>query len=147
MRDILLQIGQVLTVILLAPLLQGVILQWEERVQRAQGPGIFQPYRDLWKLFHKQAVVPQTASFIYWIAPIVAFTCMLTLGSFLITLAGLDSGSSYGGIGSSRAVMLGILAEPTLILVFVGITLLAKSMLPFVVNHLLVQQPALYWST
>lgn len=45
---------------------------------------------------------------------------ILTLGSFMITLAGLDSGSAYGGIGSSRAVMLGILAEPTLILVFVG---------------------------
>jgi formate hydrogenlyase subunit 4 len=71
---------------------------------------------------------------------------ILTLGAFLITLAGLDSGSSYGGIGSSRAVMLGILAEPTLILVFVGITLLAKAMLPFVVNHLLVEQPAVYWS-
>jgi formate hydrogenlyase subunit 4 len=174
-RDILLQIGQVLTVLALAPLLQGVILQWEERIQRARGPGIFQPYRDLWKLFHKQGVVPETASFIYWIAPVVAFTCMLTvpilipvltnfplplsdmgdilgggfilmLGSFLITLAGLDSGSAYGGIGSSRAVMLGILAEPTLILVFVGITLLAKAMLPFVVNHLLVASPAVYWS-
>jgi formate hydrogenlyase subunit 4 len=174
-RDILLQIAQVFTVIALAPLLQGVILQWEERVQRAQGPGIFQPYRDLWKLFHKQLVVPETASFIYWTAPVVAFTCMLTvpilipvltnfplpqsnmgdilgggliltLGAFMITLAGLDSGSSYGGIGSSRAVMLGILAEPTLILVFVGITLLAKSMLPFVVNHLLVAQPEVYWS-
>ncbi|HVW70671.1 MAG TPA: NADH-quinone oxidoreductase subunit H [Steroidobacteraceae bacterium] len=174
-RDILLQIAQVVTVLALAPLLQGVILQWEERVQRAQGPGIFQPYRDLWKLFHKQGVVPETASFIYWIAPVVAFTCMLTvpilipvltnfplpesdmgdilgggliltLGSFLVSLAGLDSGSAYGGVGSSRAVMLGILAEPTLILVFVGITLLAKAMLPFVVNHLLVAQPAVYWS-
>jgi len=174
-RDILLQIAQVLTVLLLSPLLQGVILQWEERIQRAQGPGIFQPYRDLWKWFHKQLVVPNTASFMYWLAPIVAFTCMLTvpllipvltdfplplsdmgdilgggliltLGSFVVSVAGLDSGSSYGGIGSSRAVLLGILAEPTLILVFVGITLLAKSMLPFVVNHLLVQQPAVYWS-
>ncbi|MGB6452317.1 MAG: NADH-quinone oxidoreductase subunit H [Steroidobacteraceae bacterium] len=174
-RAILLQIAQVVTVLALAPLLQGVILQWEERIARAQGPGIFQPYRDLWKLFHKQLVVPQTASFIYWIAPVVAFTCMLTvpilipvltnfplplsnmgdilgggliltLGSFLVSLAGLDSGSAYGGIGSSRTVMLGILAEPTLILVFVGITLLAKSMLPFVVNHLLVEQPAVYWS-
>jgi formate hydrogenlyase subunit 4 len=174
-RDVLLQIAQIVAVIALAPLLQGVILQWEERVQRAQGPGVFQPYRDLWKLFHKQGVVPRTASFIYWIAPIVAFTCMLTvpilipvltnfplpqsdmgdilgggliltLGSFMITLAGLDSGSPYGGIGSSRVVLLGILAEPTLILVFVGITLLAKSMLPFVVNHLLLQQPAIYWA-
>ena len=174
-RDILLQVAQVFTVLALAPLLQGAILQWEERVQRGQGPGIFQPYRDLWKLFHKQLVVPETASFVYWIAPVVAFTCMLTvpilipvltnfplplsdmgdilgggliltLGSFFIVLAGLDSGSAYGGIGSSRAVMLGILAEPTLILVFVGITLLAKSMLPFVVNHLLVAQPPVYWA-
>jgi formate hydrogenlyase subunit 4 len=174
-RDVILQIAQVVTVIALSPLLQGVILQWEERVQRARGPGIFQPYRDLWKLFHKQLVVPNTASWIYWAAPVVAFTCMLTvpilipvltdfplplsdmgdilggglilaLGSFAVVLAGLDSGSAYGGIGSSRSVMLGILAEPTLILVLVGITLLAKAMLPFVVNHLLVAQPSVYWS-
>ena len=175
MRDILLQIGQVITVIILAPLLQGVILQWEERVQRAQGPGIFQPYRDLWKLFHKQRVVPQTVSFIYWIAPVVAFTCMLTvpilipvltdfplpqsdmgdilgggliltLGSFMVALAGLGFRQRLWRHRLIRAVMLAILAEPTLILVFVGITLLAKAMLPFVVNHLLVQQPAIYWS-
>ncbi|MFD2031426.1 respiratory chain complex I subunit 1 family protein [Ancylobacter dichloromethanicus] len=173
-RDILLQIAQVLVTLLLAPLLQGVILQFEERVQRSQGPGIFQPYRDLWKLFHKQIVVPETASWLYWAAPIVAFTTtltvpilipvltnfplplsdmgdilggglILTLGSFMITLAGLDTRSAYGGIGSSRAVMVAILAEPTLILVFVGITLLAKAMLPFVVNHLLVAQPWIYW--
>lgn len=174
-RDILLQIGQVLTVLLLSPLLQGIILKCEERVQRSTGPSVFQPYRDLWKLLHKQLVVPQTASWIYWLSPVVAFTCMLTvpilipvltnfplplsdmgdilgggliltLGSFMITLAGLDSGSAYGGMGSSRAVMLAILAEPTLILVFVGITLLARSMLPFVVNHLLVNNPAVYWN-
>ena len=174
-RDILLQIGQVVTVLVLAPLIQGIIVQFEERVQRARGPGIFQPYRDLWKLFHKQIVVPQTASWLFWAAPIVAFTCMLTvpilipvltdfplplsdmgdilgggliltLGSFTIILAGLDTSSAYGGIGSSRAVMVSILAEPTLILVFVGISLLAKAMLPFVVNHLLVANWAAYWS-
>jgi formate hydrogenlyase subunit 4 len=61
-------------------------------------------------------------------------------------LAGLDSGSAYGGIGSSRSVMIAILAEPTLILVFVGITLLAKAMLPFIVNHLLVGDTSVYWS-
>ncbi len=175
MRDILLQIAQVLTVLTLAPLLQGLIVQFEERVQRAQGPGIFQPFRDLWKLFHKQIVLPHTASWIYWVTPVVAFTCMLTvpilipvltnfplplsdmgdilgggliltLGSFMVILAGLDTASAYGGIGSSRAVMVSILAEPTLILVFVGITLLAKAMLPFVVNHLLVADVALYFS-
>jgi formate hydrogenlyase subunit 4 len=174
-RDVVLQVCQVLTVLVFAPLLQGVILQFEERVQCSQGPGIFQPYRDLWKLFQKQTIVPETASWIYWITPFVAFTAMmtvpilipvltdfplplsdmgdilgggliLTLGSFMIVLAGLDTGSAYGGIGSSRAVMLAILAEPALILVFVGITLLAKAMLPFVVNHLLVENPAVYWS-
>jgi len=174
-RDILLQICQVLATLLLAPLLQGIIIQFEERVQRGQGPGIFQPYRDLWKLFHKQIVVPETASWLFWTTPIVAFAAMLTvpmlipvltnfplplsdmgdllgggfiltLASFMICLAGLDSGSAYGGVGSSRAVMVSILGEPTLLLVFVGITLLAKSMLPFTVNHLLVAQPAVYWS-
>ena len=173
--DILLQIGQVLTVALVAPLIQGIVVQFEERVQRARGPGIFQPYRDLWKLFHKQIVVPDTASWLFWATPVVAFTCMLTVpilipvltnyplplsdmgdilgggliltfGSFMIVLAGLDTGSAYGGIGSSRAVMVAILAEPTLILVFVGITLLAKSMIPFVVNHLLVADWAVYFS-
>lgn len=175
MRDVFLQMAQVLTVLVLAPLIQGIILQFEERVQRAQGPGIFQPYRDLWKLFHKQIVVPQTASWLFWLTPIVVFTTVLTvpilipvltnfplpqsnmgdilgggliltLGSFLVTLAGLDSGSAYGGLGSSRTVMIGILSEPTLILVFVGITLLARSMLPFVVNHLLVNSWAVYFS-
>ncbi|HTZ56883.1 MAG TPA: NADH-quinone oxidoreductase subunit H [Acidobacteriaceae bacterium] len=170
-----LQILQVGCVLLLAPLLQGFILKAEERVQRSCGPSIFQPYRDLWKLFHKQSVVPESASWIYLSAPIVAFTAMLivpilipvltdrplplsdmgdmlgggmilTLGSFAIILAGLDSGNVYGGIGSSRAVMLAILAEPTLILVLVGISLLAKAMLPFVVNHLLLGSLSVYWS-
>jgi len=175
MRDELTQIAQVLVVLLLAPLIQGFILRYEERVQRAQGPSILQPYRDLWKQFHKQLVIPETASWIFWAAPVVAFTAMLTVpllipvltnyplplsnmgdilgggliltvGTFFINLAALDSGSAYGGVGSSRQVMLSILVEPTLILVFVGITLMAKSMLPFVVNHLLATNSAVFWS-
>ncbi len=175
MADILLQIGQVLTVLLLAPLLQGFIHRYEERLQRATGPSLLQPYRDLFKLFGKQIVVPESASWVFWIAPVVAFTAMLivpllipvltdfplplsdmgdilggglilTLGSFFIHLGAMDSGSSYGGMGVSRSVLIGILAEPILILVFVGITLMAGSMLPFVVNHLLVRQPEVYWS-
>lgn len=173
--DIILQVLQVLCVLFLSPLLQGFILRAEERVQRSQGPSFFQPYRDLWKLLHKQLVIPESASWIYFCAPIVAFTAMLTvpilipvltdrplplsnmadilgggliltLGSFAIMLAGLDSGSPFGGIGSSRSVMLSILAEPTLILVLAGISLLAKSMLPFVVNHLLLRDISVYWS-
>lgn len=173
--DGVLQVCQVASALALSPLLQGFILKAEERVQRSRGPSILQPYRDLWKLFHKQSVIPETASWVYFIAPIIAFTAMLivpilipvltdrplpfsdmgdmlgggmilTLGSFAVVLAGLDSGSVYGGIGSSRAVMLGILAEPTLILVLVGISLLAKAMLPFVVNHILLTSASVYWS-
>ncbi len=175
LSNIPLQILQVLCVLLLAPLLQGFILKVEERVQRSRGPSLFQQYRDLWKLFHKESVAPESASWIYFTAPIVAFTAMLTvpilipvltdrplplsdmgdmlgggmiltMGSFAIILAGLDTGNVYGGIGSSRAVMLAILAEPTLILVLVGISLLAKAMLPFVVNHLLLGSLSIYWS-
>lgn len=173
--EVLAQIAQVLAVLLLAPLIQGFILRYEERVQRARGPSILQPYRDLWKFFHKQLVIPETASWVFWAAPVVSFTAMLTVpllipvltnyplplsdmgdilgggliltvGTFFINLAALDSGSAYGGVGSSRQVMLSILAEPTLILVFVGITLMAKSMLPFVVNHLLFANSAVFWS-
>jgi len=171
----LLQVGQVAVVLLLSPLLQGTILQWEERVQRGRGPGVLQPYRDLRKLFAKQILIPETASWLFFAAPIVAFTSMLTvpilipvltdyplpfsdmgdilgggliltLGSFMILMAGLDTGSAYGGVGASRAVMVAILAEPTLILVFVAITLLAKTMIPFAVNHLLAGNPAVYLS-
>lgn len=174
-RDILAQIAQVLAVLILSPLIQGFILRYEERVQRARGPSVFQPYRDLWKLFQKQIVLPDTASWVFWAAPVVSFTAMmtvpllipvltnyplplsnmgdilgggliLTMGSFCMNLAALDSGSAFGGIGASRAVMLTILAEPTLILVFVGITLMANSMLPFVVNHLLVANVAVFFS-
>ena len=173
--DILLQTAQVLTVILVAPLLQGFILQAEERVQRGRGPGVLQPYRDLWKLFHKQIVYPRTVSWLYWATPFVAFTAImtvpllipvltnyplplsdmgdilgggliLTLGSFAIALAALDTTSAYSGMGSSRSMMVSILAEPTLILVFVGVTLLAHAMLPFVVNHVLVTSWPIYFS-
>ncbi|MHB1544551.1 MAG: respiratory chain complex I subunit 1 family protein [Gammaproteobacteria bacterium] len=172
---ILQQVFQVLVILALSPLLQGFIVTLEAKIERGRGPSIIQPYRDLYKLFHKEQLIPQSASLIFWLAPLVAFTAMLTvpllipvltnyplplsdmgdilgggliltLGGFAILLAGLDSGHPYGGLGSSREVMLAILVEPTLIMVFIGITLLARSMLPFVVNHLLVAQPAVFWS-
>ena len=101
-RDILLQIGQVVTVLALAPLIQGIIVQFEERVQRAQGPGILQPYRDLRKLFHKQIVIPQTASWLFWAAPVVAFTCMLVVPILIPVLTNFplpesDMGDILGG--------------------------------------------------
>lgn len=172
---VFLQILQVLTVLALSPLLHGFIVRMEERVQMSAGPSIFQPYRDLCKYFSKELVIPRDASWVFLLTPIVAFTAILTvpllipvltnyplplsdmgdilgggliltLSSFALLLAGLDTGQPFGGLGSSRAVMLTILAEPTLILVLVGITFLDHAMLPFVANHLLVNQPAAFLS-
>jgi formate hydrogenlyase subunit 4 len=69
---------------------------------------------------------------------------ILTLGGFAILLAGLNSGHPYGGLGSSHESMLTILAEPTLIMVLIGISLLAQLMLPFVLIHLLVSGAAVH---
>ncbi len=172
---IILQLMQVLTVLLLSPLLQGILVQMEARLRRGRGPGIFQPYRDLWKFFHKQLVLPHTASWIFCITPVVAFVMMmivpllipvvtnfplplsdmgdilgggllLSLSGFMILLAGLDTGSAYGGMGSSRSTLLVILSEPIFILVLVGIAVLSKAMLPFVINHLLANNIYFYWN-
>ena len=100
-RDIPLQIAQVGVTLCPAPLLQGVILQFEERVQRGQGPGIFQPYRDLWKLFHKQILIrtPRPGSSG---RPFVAFTAMLTVPILIPVLTNFplplsDMGDILGG--------------------------------------------------
>lgn len=172
---IVLQLMQVLTVLLLSPLLQGILVQMEARLRRGRGPGILQPYRDLWKFFHKQLVLPHTASWIFCITPVVSFVMMmivpllipvvtnfplplsnmgdilgggllLSLSGFMILLAGLDTGSAYGGMGSSRSTLLVILSEPILILVLIGIAVLSKAMLPFVINHLLVNHIYFYWN-
>lgn len=143
--DIILQLMQVLTVFLLSPLLEGIVLQIESRVNRGKGISIFQPYRDLWKLFHKQLVLPEGASWIFIVIPIIAMCVMLLvpmiipivtnlplplgamgdilgggfilgLGGFVILLAGLEIGNSFGSMGSSRIVLINILSEPVMLL-------------------------------
>jgi len=175
LEDIVVQIAQVAVIVAFAPLLHGVIANLTEKVQRAKGPSPLQPYRDLYKLFHKETLIPKRASWVFVVAPIVAFTAMLivpllipvltnfplpwsdmgdilggglilTLAGFFLLLAGLDASHPFGGVGTSREIMLAILSEPALIVVFVGVTLLAQSMLPFVVNHLLARHPAVWLS-
>ncbi|MDD3577203.1 MAG: NADH-quinone oxidoreductase subunit H, partial [Halothiobacillus sp.] len=73
------QIAQVAMIVLLSPLLHGFITTVEEKVKRGRGPSIVQPYRDLFKWFRKELVIPETASWIFWLAPVVAFTAMLTV--------------------------------------------------------------------
>ena len=170
------QIFQVLTVLLCSPFIAGFISKIEEIIEGKTGPSVFQPYYDLYKLFHKEILIPKSASLIFKSAPFVSFISMIlitllipvltvyplplgfmgdmlggaflfSLSSFFINIASLDLGTSYGGLGSSRATLLAILSEPTLILVFVGVALIAKSTLPYVMLSTITASLPLYFSS
>ena len=148
----LFQLGLLLCV---SPLISGIIKTLKARLQTRRGPGIFQPYRDLNKLFHKQMVIPETASWIFAAAPITVFATsvlvgllvpmitaeaplslfggvlavvyLLGLGRFFLALGGLDAGSSFGGLGSSREMTISALAEPAMMLAIFTVALSSSS--------------------
>jgi formate hydrogenlyase subunit 4 len=167
-----LQALQMLTVLLLAPLLPGFINRAKAIVQSRRGPSIFQPYFDLWKLLHKGSVVSEHASWIFRIAPIFTFITplivamlipvltgyplpyafmgdmlaggfILSLGGFFTSVAAMDTGSAFGGMGSSRSRVVGSLAEPVVLLILFVVVLIAHATIPFVVNETLVTAPFL----
>jgi formate hydrogenlyase subunit 4 len=173
--DVVLQVLQVVTVLAFSPLITGLLKRIEEIVESKRGPSVLQPYYDLRKLFQKEWLIPRAASPIFLLAPFVVFTAMIaitllipvltdfplplgfmgdmlggaflfTLASFMVTLAGMDTGSPHGGLGASRSTFVAILAEPTLILVLIGVALIAQSTLPYVVIKTLVAGPAAYFN-
>ena len=160
----LIQVLQSLVVLILAPLYAGVIARAEAVVASKRGPSVLQPYRDLAKLLRKGSAVSDQASWVFRGAPFVAFACyltvsvivpvitsdplplafladliggafVLTLASFVISLAGLDTASPYGGLGASRASWIGSMAEPALILVFFTVGAVSASDNPYLMNH------------
>lgn len=157
------QAAQILTVAFLSPLLTGVIARAEALIAGKRGPSIFQPYRDILKFLRKQRVVPEHASPIFTIAPYVACGGYVTIATlipvlttyplpgatygdilggafvfaltgFFTAIAGLDSGSQYTNIGVSRATMVGVLVEPTLIFVFFSVAFITGTDLPYAMN-------------
>lgn len=135
---------QIALMLFLAPLITGFSRTMKARLQTRRGPGILQPYRDLGKLLRKGMVIPDTASWIFAATPYVLFTTtllaglliptisaqaplsafggvlavvyLLSLGRFFLALGGLDAGSSFGGLGSSREMTISAIAEPALML-------------------------------
>jgi len=154
-RDWLTQLAQAVLVLGLAPLLSGVTRRIKARFLRRQGPPIIQPYRDLLKLIRKETVVAENASWLYRLAPYLIFAttwvaatlvptfatglafgaaadlivivALLGTARFLLALAGLDVGTSFGGIGSSREMMFATLAEPAMLMVVFTLALFAGS--------------------
>jgi formate hydrogenlyase subunit 4 len=153
--DLAVQGGQMLLVLAVAPLLTGFIRKVKARLLRRQGPPLIQPYRDLIKLMRKDVVLADSASWLFrvapylifaatwvaaslvptfrtgllfsWSADLIAIIALLGSARFFLALAGLDVGTSFGGIGASREVMIASLAEPAMIMIVFTLALIAGS--------------------
>jgi formate hydrogenlyase subunit 4 len=151
--DLAAQAVQMFLVLVIAPLVLGITRKVRARLLRRVGPPIWQPYLDLWKLMHKEAVIANNASWIYraapyfvfavtwvgaalvptyainlmfsWSADLIALVALLATGRFALALAGMDVGTAFGGIGSSREMMIASLAEPAMLLVVFTVALIA----------------------
>jgi formate hydrogenlyase subunit 4 len=149
------QLAQAALVLALAPLLAGVTRKVRARLLRRQGPPVLQPYRDLLKLIRKEAVIAESASWLFRVAPylifgttwaaaalvptfatglplsaeadIIVIVALLGTARFLLALAGLDVGTAFGGIGSSREVLFASLAEPAMLMAVFTLSLFAGS--------------------
>jgi len=153
-RDLALALLQVLVVAGGAPLLVGWVRTLKARLVGRRGPRLLQPYADLAKLLRKEAVVSTTTSWIFRITPYVLMSTMVVsalivplflarpvldfaglvllmylfvFGTFFLALAGLDAGSAFGGMGSSREVAVAALAEPTIVVAILALALRAES--------------------
>ena len=166
---------QVLFVLGLAPLYSGVLSRFKEIIQSKRGPSIFQPYRDLWKLFHKDEVISDQTTWIFRITPYLVFVApifvtvlipvltdyplafafmgdmlaagfFLALAGFFAALAAVDTGNPYGPMGASRTRMVGFLAEPVFMIVFFTVSFVAQSTIPYIVQQRWVASAAAFFS-
>ncbi len=153
--DLAVQGAQMLVVLLLAPLLPGVARKIKAHMMRRQGPPVLQVYRDLIRLLRKDVVLAENASWLFrvlpyaifsatwvgaslvptfatglmfsWSADLIAIIALLGTARFALALAGLDIGTSFGGIGSSREGMIASLAEPAMLMIVFTLALVAGS--------------------
>lgn len=140
---VVIALTQLVLVIGIAPLLIGVMRQVRARLEGRVGAGVLQPWRDLRKLLGKNPLTPRGTTEVFRLAPLVLMAstlavaavvpfvstatvpragadlfvvvALLTLGAVALVLAGLDTGTAFGGMGSSREVALLALVEPTLL--------------------------------
>ena len=151
LQAIILVIAQTTILLAVSPFIVGLIRKVKARLQIRRGASVFQPYADLAKLFRKQPVVSTTTSWIFTATPYIVFAStlaagllvpifisstplnfagniivlvyFLALGTFFLMLAGLDAGSAFGGMGSSREAIVASLTEPAMILSIFAIAL------------------------
>ncbi len=145
MLDLALQLVQITLLVAIAPLIVGITRKVRARLLRRRGPPLLQPYHDLWKQMHKEAVVADNASWVYrrapymvfaatwvaaglvpsyatgllfsWSADLIAVVALLGTARFALALAAMDVGTAFGGLGASREMMIASLAEPAMLLI------------------------------
>ena len=149
------QLLEIALAIALAPLLTGWVNQWRAWLQNRSAPSLWQPYRMLHKLFHKESVLADNASGLFRAAPYVVFGCMVlacaivptlstdlplaavadavalvgifALARVFISLAAMDVGTAFGTLGARREMLIGFLAEPALLMVLFSASLISNS--------------------
>lgn len=162
----ILAIIQTILFVALAPLLAGWLKWCKCRLQNRRAPSLFQPYKDLLKLIRKQPVVSEDASWLFTKAPFIIFSATVLAASvvpliavdlptsasadvivlvgffafarFFLALAGLDVGTAFGGMGSSREMTISSLAEPAMLMAIFTLTMTASTTnLSFAIIHVL----------
>ena len=160
-----------LLVLALAPLLTGFVRKVKARLLRRRGPPLIQPYRDLLRLLRKEVVLAENASWLFragpylifaatwvaaalvptfatgllfsWSADLIAIIALLGQSRFFLALVGMDVGTSFGGIGSSREMMFASLAEPAMIMIAFTVALVAGSTQLSVIANVMVTDGSL----
>jgi len=164
---------EVLAAIALAPVFGGWIVQCRAWLQNKSAPSIWQPYRTIHKLFHKEAVLAANASPLFRFAPYVVFGSMVCAAAIIpsmgtrlpfsnaadaialvgllatarvfMSLAAMDIGTAFGTLGARREMMVGFLAEPALLMVILVASLISSSTaLPAISDTLATRTFALY---
>lgn len=155
-------VAQVALCVLGAPFLVGLMRTVRCRLEGRTGPPVRQTWRDLRKLLRKQRTQPEKSSVIFAVAPVVlvattlvvvafapllstgtvfsggsdlfAIVFLLLLGSVLLALAALDTGTAFGGMGASRLMAIVALAEPALLVAILALAApVHTSSLPIIV--------------
>jgi len=164
---------EIVLALALAPLFTGWVNQWRARLQNKSAPSLWQPYRLLHKLFHKDSVLAEHASPLFRGVPYIVFGCMALASSIVptlstdlplapaadaialvglfalarvfISLAAMDIGTSFGTLGARREMLIGFLAEPALLMVLFSASLISRSTsLTTVVETLAHRELAIY---
>jgi formate hydrogenlyase subunit 4 len=162
------QLGALIVALAAAPLFLGWINRCRAWLQNRRSPSLWLPYRNIVKLFRKDAVLAENASGLFRLAPYIVFGMMAVAASIIpsmgtrlpleaaadaialvgllatarvfMSLAAMDVGTAFGTLGARREMMIGFLAEPALLMViFVASLISATTALPAIADHLATQ--------